>query len=68
MVRVNELRAARVRAGKTQKDAAYVCGCSVNTYGNKESGRTAFTVDEVVLLCDFLGINDPEQRAYIFLA
>lgn len=68
MVRCNELIAERVRAGLSRKDAAKVCGCSVNTYGRKETGKASFTVDEVVKLCHALGIVDAEQKAYIFLA
>lgn len=67
MVRSNELVAERMRAGFTQKDAAAACGCSVNTYSRKEQGKTSFDTDEVVALCDALGINDNEKRAYIFL-
>ena len=68
MVRRNELIAARVRAGLTQDDAARACGISKNSYNRKEIGRSAFTVDEVVKICEAFGISEPEQRAYIFLA
>ena len=68
MVRCNELIAERVRAGVSRKDAAEACDCSVNTYGRKETGKASFTIDEVVKLCDLLGIVDPERKAYIFLA
>ena len=67
MVRSNELIAERVRAGMSQRDAAKVCGCSVNTYGRKETGKSSFTVDEVVKLCNALGIVSAERKEYIFL-
>ena len=68
MVRCNDLIAERVRSGMSRKDAAKVCGCSVNTYGRKETGKSSFTVDEVVKLCHALGIVDAEKIASIFLA
>ena len=67
LVRYNELIAERVRAGMSQKDAAKVCGCSVNTYCRKETGKSSFTVDEVTKLCHALGIVDAERKAFIFL-
>ena len=66
-MRANELIAERVRAGMTQRDAARVIDCSVNTYGRKETGKTAFTLDEAVKLCEAFNIDDPSRRAYIFL-
>lgn len=68
MVRTNELQAARKRVGATQTDAANAIGCTTNTYCAKENNISPFTVDEAVVLCDFLNINSGEERAYIFLA
>lgn len=68
MIKTNELVAERARAGLTQRDAADACGCSVNTYGRKESGKALFTLDEVIKLCEALHIDDPGRRAYIFLS
>ena len=68
MVRTNELIAERTKARMTQSDAANVCGCALNTYNRKETGKASFTVEEVVALCNAFGITDPERRAYIFLA
>ncbi|MBQ6164742.1 MAG: helix-turn-helix domain-containing protein [Clostridia bacterium] len=68
MVRTNELIAERARAGFSRKDAAAACGCSTNTYALKETGKASFTTEEVVALCDAMGIDDIERRGYIFLA
>lgn len=68
MIRTKDLIAERIRAGLTQRDAAKICECSVNTYGKKENGKASFTLDEVVKLCNALHIDDREKRAYIFLS
>lgn len=68
MVRRNDLIAERVRAGLTQEDAAKACGISKNSYCRKETGKSAFTVEEAVRLCVALRINEPERRAIIFLS
>ena len=67
MVRTEELQAERKRKKATQADAAKAIGCSVNTYCAKENNEAKFDIDEVVKLCDFLGIEDKSRRAYIFL-
>jgi DNA-binding XRE family transcriptional regulator len=67
MVRTNELQAERKRAGVTLTDCAKAISCSVNTYCAKENNKQPFTIDEAILLCDFLGIDSGERRAFIFL-
>lgn len=67
MVRTEELQAERKRRKATQQDAAKAIGCSTNTYCAKENNEAKFDVEEVVKLCEFLGIESKEKRAYIFL-
>lgn len=68
MVKTNELQALRKRVGVTQAETAKAINCSVNSYCAKENNSRPFTIDEVVLLCDFLGITDNQEKAYIFLS
>lgn len=67
MVRTKELQAKRKLKGATQADAAEAIHCSVNTYCSKENNERPFTIDEVVALCSFLGIDSDLDKAYIFL-
>ena len=67
MVRTNELQAERKRAGVTQSDCARAINCSVKTYCAKENNERPFTIDEAILLCNFLSIDSGERRAFIFL-
>lgn len=68
MVRVDEVKAARVKAGLTQQDIAEAIGCSANTYRSKEKGVTPFDVLEVEKFCAACGITDPIEKSFIFLA
>lgn len=68
MVRTDELVAARKRVKATQEDAANAIGCSTNTYCAKENNVSSFTVDEAVILCNFLKITSDIEKSYIFLA
>ena len=67
MVRTTELQIARKRVGATQRDAAKAIGCSLNTYCKKENNEAKFDIIEAVILCNFLKIHNPAERAYIFL-
>ncbi len=68
MVRLDEVRAERVRAGLTQEQVAVALGCSSNTYRKKEKGKTPFDVIEVERFCKICGIEDMARKSYIFLA
>lgn len=67
MIRTNELVALRKRKKKTQADCAEALNMSTNSYQRKEIGISEFTTDEVVMLCDFLEVKNPNYAAYIFL-
>jgi len=47
MVNINELRAARVRCGFTQKTLAQEIGISPSKLSMKENGRTRFTANDI---------------------
>ena len=51
------LRAARVNAGYSQKDAADRLGVSNKTLGNWENGITFPPADKIPLICDLYGVS-----------
>jgi DNA-binding XRE family transcriptional regulator len=62
-----ELKAARVRAGKTQQECADVLGITRIMYAQKERGLNGFSLDQAGVLSAFLRI--PKQDFFkIFLA
>ena len=68
MVDTLELKAAIVRSGHTQKEVAERIGISSYTFGKKAKNKSHFNVVEVTIICEFLGINDNETKAKIFLS
>jgi DNA-binding helix-turn-helix protein len=57
-----------IAAGYTQKSLAQEIGMAKNTLCNKINDKTKFSTDEVVLICDILGIKDNSEKAQIFLS
>lgn len=55
-------------AGYTQSQLAKAVGISRGNLNTKLNGHLAFTLDEVFRLCDILGIENPQEKADIFLA
>lgn len=53
-----ELKAQRVRQGKTQEDLAKVLGIKTNTYSKKEAGTIKITVEEFQKICNYLKIKN----------
>ena len=51
------LRAARVNAGYSQKEAADLLGVSNKTLGNWEKGVTFPPVDKIPAICDLYGVS-----------
>lgn len=51
------VKAARVNAGVTQKEAADKLGLSVNGYAKKERGETSFYVHEIMILSELFNVN-----------
>lgn len=67
MTKSNEMKAFRIRAGLTQAEMAKRMGCNINTYCNKENGKTPITTAEASEFCKAAGIDNPEIMAFIFL-
>ena len=51
------LRAARINAGYSQKEAAALLRISNKTLGNWENGITFPPVDKIPLICDLYGVS-----------
>lgn len=51
---INNIRAERVRAGKSQREMAKSLGMSTNCYNFKETGKRQFTLPEFILICELL--------------
>lgn len=66
-MKANLLRAELVARDMQITSLAETMGVNPQTLYNKISGRTQFTVDEAVQICDILGIVDNEKKASIFL-
>lgn len=58
------LKALRAERGMTQKDMAEVLDMNVDTYRKKENGKRDFTLKEVAIAKEKLGV-DPDY--YFFL-
>ena len=56
MVKIS-LRAARVNAGFSQKEAADRLGVSTKTLGNWEKGVTFPPADKIPAICDLYGVS-----------
>lgn len=50
----------RLRGGKSQTAVANAVGMSQPNLGRKERGRVQITLDDVVALCNYYGIDGPE--------
>lgn len=61
-----ELKFARQRKCRTQKEMADIIGKSLNTYAMKERGEVAFSLEEIVTISLSLGLT-AEQINDIFL-
>ena len=68
MVNTLELKAAIARSGHTQKEVAEQIGISSYTFGKKAKNKSYFNIVEATIICEFLGINDNETKAKIFLS
>lgn len=61
------LKGRLVAGGMTQKALCEKTGISLSVLNAKINGHYPFTVDEVVRICDVLGIDSPEEKEAIFL-
>ena len=67
MIDTQKLKAKIVEAGMTQRKLAPLVGMGVTSLGKKINGQSAFTVPEVLKVCDALGIEANEEKCAIFL-
>ena len=66
MINTNLLKGKIMAAGYTQESLAREMGISKNTMSAKVNGKSLY-VDEAEKMCYILGINEPYERAQIFL-
>ena len=73
MVDVNRLRSRMVLMGHTQKTLVAEMNArgvktTENTFSSKMNGRSQFDCDDADIICEILEVEDPADRADIFLA
>ncbi len=66
-MQTNLLKAKIVEKDISRSFLASQLGMSTNTLSYKLCGHRPFDVDEVIKLCEVLGITDPAEKAQIFL-
>jgi len=65
-VNTNELKAARVRRGLTQKDIAAKLGWTVPSYCMKEKGRRSMSVYDINKISQALKLSESEKINIFF--
>ena len=73
MVDVNRLRSRMVLMGYTQKTLVAEMNArgvktTENTFSSKMNGKSQFDCDDADIICEILEVEEPEERADIFLA
>lgn len=73
MVDVQKLRSRMVLKGYSQKSLVAEINArgvkiSENTFSSKMTGKSSFDCDVVDVICDILEVEEPAQKAEIFLA
>lgn len=73
MVDVNRLRSRMVLMGYTQKSLVAEMNergvkTSENTFSSKMNGKSQFDCDDADVICEILEVDDPADKAEIFLA
>ena len=64
---INKLRGIMAERQITQRDLAKRIRISENALSNKMNGRYSFNTDEAISICEVLHIDDPKDKADIFL-
>lgn len=64
----NMLKGRIVEKGYSQRALAKRINMSVNTLNEKLNGKRPFNTDEVILLCEVLGITNSSEKTEIFLS
>ena len=65
-IMVNEIKAARVRLGFTQKNVAEQMKMNVFSYQKKESGAVRFTDSQKIQLAKILQLSNSEMNDFLF--
>lgn len=68
MLNANRLRGIMAEHRCSQRMLAKEIGKSENTLAKKLNGKIPFNTDEVIAICEFLHIEDPHEKAAIFLS
>ena len=73
MVDVNRLRSRMVLKGYNQKTLVAEMNArgvkiSENTFSSKMNGKSQFDCDDADVICDILEVEEPVEKAEIFLA
>lgn len=73
MVDVNKLRSRMVLMGYTQKSLVAEMNergikTTENTFSSKMNGKSQFDCDDADVICDILKLDNPAEKADIFLA
>lgn len=73
MVDVNRLRSRMVLMGYTQKTLVAEMNArgvktTENTFSSKMNGKSKFDCDDADIICEILEVEEPADRADIFLA
>ena len=72
MVDVNRLRSRMVLMGYTQKSLVAEMNArgvktSENTFSSKMNGKSQFDCDDADIICEILEVDEPAEKAEIFL-
>jgi transcriptional regulator with XRE-family HTH domain len=66
LMEFKRLKALRAERGMTQKDMAEALEMNVDTYRKKENGKRDFTLKEVAIAKERLGVDPDYYFFYIF--
>ena len=64
----NLIKARMIETGYPQRTLAAKLKMSTTSLNLKLAGKRAFDINEVLSLCEVLGINSPEEKVSIFLS
>lgn len=67
MVDTKRLKGHIASNGYTQRTLAVAIGINKNTLNAKLNRKQEFNADEIIRICDVLGIADPIEKCEIFL-
>lgn len=67
MVDTRRIKSLMVARGYTQRSLAQKIGKNKNTLNAKLNGNGNFDTEEIIGICDALGIVDPVDKCAIFL-